>query len=525
MTEKIKKPTLLDDLALVWPGIRYLGFGVWLSWTYLSYGSAIWLSGIESDGSNLTIIFLLSTGTAALVLLLSALFHKRVDLMLDSSLRVFAMGALVMVGALLIILAGPYYLATKGLSFLGAFLTGVGSALLFLKCGKLYGSLKPRTALVYAALSLLVITIIYFFVSSNSLFEPVKDGPSLTGMLAFVLLPLFAAALMGIPLPIRQAAPRSLQDINDHKMPLQDFRLLPLSFWKFMLAIFSFTLATSIIRGFNVGTGTASELLASSAPDMLLRLIFSLIAICYAVHFLKNGNLGKLYVFVMVFITMVMSVSPLLEIADSPFALLVNFAFSIFDFFIWCLLAFLAFEKQVSPVIVFGFGRGVFMAAMTIGWLIGVRFMSALEGTFLGSAIYVGLAVIILIVVSLIFSEREIDKMLTPRSLDPGDELTEQLHPTLQAGRQGSDESRDPARPFINACRVVGKSARLSAREQDVFEQLALGRGSENIAKRLTISLNTVRAHTHNVYAKLDVHSRQELIELVEAQRKQLEPH
>ena len=48
----------------------------------------------------------------------------------------------------------------------------------------------------------------------------------------------------------------------------------------------------------------------------------------------------------------------------------------------------------------------------------------------------------------------------------------------------------------------------LSARELDVLRLLATDLGGPAIARELTVSLNTVRTHTKNVYAKLGVNSR-----------------
>lgn len=56
----------------------------------------------------------------------------------------------------------------------------------------------------------------------------------------------------------------------------------------------------------------------------------------------------------------------------------------------------------------------------------------------------------------------------------------------------------------------------LSEREKDVLRLLAMGYSSAATAKDLGISWNTVRTHTRNVYAKLDVHSKQDLIDLVD---------
>lgn len=49
---------------------------------------------------------------------------------------------------------------------------------------------------------------------------------------------------------------------------------------------------------------------------------------------------------------------------------------------------------------------------------------------------------------------------------------------------------------------------RLSAREVDVLNQIAVGYSTAEIASRLSISVHTVTAHIRRVYQKLQVHSR-----------------
>ena len=65
-------------------------------------------------------------------------------------------------------------------------------------------------------------------------------------------------------------------------------------------------------------------------------------------------------------------------------------------------------------------------------------------------------------------------------------------------------------------CRVIAQSKRLTPREQEIMMELARGKDRQSIAAKLFISEGTVKVHTRNLYQKLGVHSKQELIVLVE---------
>ena len=54
----------------------------------------------------------------------------------------------------------------------------------------------------------------------------------------------------------------------------------------------------------------------------------------------------------------------------------------------------------------------------------------------------------------------------------------------------------------------------LSARQTEVLDLLAHGYDVPSIAKKLFISENTTRGHAKSIYKKLDIHSRQELVDL-----------
>jgi DNA-binding CsgD family transcriptional regulator len=65
-------------------------------------------------------------------------------------------------------------------------------------------------------------------------------------------------------------------------------------------------------------------------------------------------------------------------------------------------------------------------------------------------------------------------------------------------------------------CDKVAEQYDLSSRQIEVFRLLSKGRNAEYITDALVISPHTTKAHIYSIYQKLGVHSRQELISLIE---------
>lgn len=72
---------------------------------------------------------------------------------------------------------------------------------------------------------------------------------------------------------------------------------------------------------------------------------------------------------------------------------------------------------------------------------------------------------------------------------------------------------------FDARCAAVAAAGNLTEREAEIMRYLARGRTKAHIAGVLYVSENTVRSHVRNIYAKLEVHTRQQLIDLVEEER------
>jgi DNA-binding NarL/FixJ family response regulator len=68
-------------------------------------------------------------------------------------------------------------------------------------------------------------------------------------------------------------------------------------------------------------------------------------------------------------------------------------------------------------------------------------------------------------------------------------------------------------------CLVVADDADLSQRQTEVLLLLAKGRNSRYIEHELNISSSTAKTHIYNIYQKVGVHTRQELISRIEKTR------
>lgn len=69
---------------------------------------------------------------------------------------------------------------------------------------------------------------------------------------------------------------------------------------------------------------------------------------------------------------------------------------------------------------------------------------------------------------------------------------------------------------FARAVETLARERGLTPRESEALDLLARGRNTQAIQERMVVSRSTAKTHVRNVYAKLDVHSQQELIDLVE---------
>ena len=198
----------------------------------------------------------------------------------------------------------------------------------------------------------------------------------------------------------------------------------------------------------------------------------------------------------------------LVIVGGSPNAMLANGLLTVgtcvFSVALNSTLVALAARNRLASLSIIGWGQGISGLATTLGALVGTTangFDAAGDHHRLA---LLGSAVLLAIVAYILFGLRGFSFKQTIEGVVPPEPDIE-VKPTAEEA-------------FKMRCAEVAAAYQLTPREAEVFEMLARGRNREYIEERLGVSRNTAKAHVKHVYAKLDIHSHQELIDLVEPQ-------
>lgn len=171
-------------------------------------------------------------------------------------------------------------------------------------------------------------------------------------------------------------------------------------------------------------------------------------------------------------------------------------------FYLFLLQADLARHGKVSSAVVFGLGWACCgIPRLPLCW-VNER---SVEGLTFGDGGYQTLTLVVLLFLLVIIMGYSLIKM--PPGLRPPFSAM-----PLPIAAEG--ESDAVAGSVSAACDALARAHDLTAREAQILGYLCAGRSRGYIADTLYISENTVKFHTKNVYRKLGVTSKQELIDL-----------
>ena len=540
-----------------WPALKLVGFGFYYAWIWVSYNSNVLVfpsaaSDLPPDTISLT--YLVSTLALGVALVLLSLVRPLTRRLVGSNLLLIAVA--VVVGAATV---GTYASSSLGADanlylIVSAALTGAGTSVIVLRFGVVYSKAPAREAAMYTAASFVFAAMIYFM--AVGLPDPV-------GMVFTALLPVLAVVST---LTNPEWSDEGEGGRPEGPVPLRRF------FVRLLVAVAVFSVVVGVSRGFSVPHSSISSLNADGALIIFSTAVVAGVLFVVVGLLRRQFDVSRLYYPIIIAVAAGILVTPLL--GGTGFgSQFITVAYNCFVLVIWCLLAYVAYSSRLSPILVFGLGRGASALGTTFGWLAGLEIVrSQGDGSLSLEVVSVAMVFALLVVSMLVLNDRLIGDALRPEERLRGDAAEIPAQGAGSAGetalvdRRGAEDrgsavadgegawdggvgrggagemgevgemggagasladgspgdaamgERRPG-PYRMRCDAVAERYGLSPRERDVFDLLVRGRSIDYIAQNLTISFNTAKSHIRHIYVKTDVHSRQELIDLIDRER------
>lgn len=539
-----------------WPALKLVGFGFYYAWIWVSYNSNVLVfpsaaSDLPPDTISLT--YLVSTLALGVALVLLSLVRPLTRRLVGSNLLLIAVA--VVVGAATV---GTYASSSLGADanlylIVSAALTGAGTSVIVLRFGVVYSKALAREAAMYTAASFVFAAMIYFM--AVGLPDPV-------GMVFTALLPVLAVVST---LTNPEWSDEGEGGRPEGPVPLRRF------FVRLLVAVAVFSVVVGVSRGFSVPHSSISSLNADGALIIFSTAVVAGVLFVVVGLLRRQFDVSRLYYPIIIAVAAGILVTPLL--GGTGFgSQFITVAYNCFVLVIWCLLAYVAYSSRLSPILVFGLGRGASALGTTFGWLAGLEIVrSQGDGSLSLEVVSVAMVFALLVVSMLVLNDRLIGDALRPEERIRGDAAEVPAQGAGSAGeaafadRRGAEDRRSAADgegawdggtgrsgasemgevgemggagasladgspggaaagerrsgPYRMRCDAVAEHYGLSPRERDVFDLLVRGRSIDYIAQNLTISFNTAKSHIRHIYVKADVHSRQELIDLIDRER------
>lgn len=160
---------------------------------------------------------------------------------------------------------------------------------------------------------------------------------------------------------------------------------------------------------------------------------------------------------------------------------------------LWATLADAAHHSSASPYIIFGCAWTVYALSVAVGQYLGQMIAIDANSTFIIALLAYALTLTAILV-------------LDDRSFIESRLFTDLDIPTVAVSMYDSIDE---------GCARLGRQYNLTDREVEIVKLLCKGRSKNYIAETLFISENTVRSHSRHIYQKLNVHSKQDIMDML----------
>lgn len=375
------------------------------------------------------------------------------------------------------------------LAALAGVLGGITIAVLRIGWGYIYSLLDSRTIGVYISVSFLCATPLCVMARCMT-------GAGTVILLAIV--PLFVAFCLARLSTHRPDAPVEHAGVPEaEEGERRAFSRMP--FVTLLLGMGCCVFASSLIQQIYVPPDDAAWFVRyrSCIAD-------GLVSAAVLALFCTKRNIDSYLMFVVILPIMMLGyvLSPIVP-AEMQFigTMVVAIGYGLFELISWIVLMDFAHYKWAESLRIVCLG----VASLSLGRVLGV-----LAGTGLcmllarGSIDYSTISLVMVLVLSVLCGAIILPRISRfPYRQDP-----------LQ-GAHPLDEGAPDAASSETAIETLALRAGFTARETDVFRLLADGANAQHIADDLCITVGTAKTHIKHVYAKLGIHSQQELIDIV----------
>lgn len=479
-----------------------IGFGIHWAWVYLTMfnGKTIFFWNAVDGNDSAGLFYLASLAFLIIALFSYGLFSRAFRRLFATSRqrtrnRLIGAGC-ACIGTILMCFADHSTLGGLFLLGAGGITTGTGSAILLMSYGVSFGQCDTATIVSSTALSLIVGIMIYaalfnltilgsaraFLVAALPLFECYclyKSSSVLVDKLEFASITLkvqkrsFAPRLIipGIFFGFALGSTRYEAIVDMRAMGGADIQAICIT----LAAVITCILMIGVIL-------TQKQYL-----NFMFRTLLPLITIALVWIYFDNGQL--IFLSTLFFLV----------------------CYLLFESVMWVNYSDISQRFRLTAFIVFGFGRGSLALGALIGALV-TRF-----GSEWGFALGLNEMVLLtlgsmIIAYATLPTEKEIRACITNESDNPIGDMIER-----QTANQPKNEEIIRAGRFKRKCETIANRYLLSKKETEVLFLLAKGRNAAIIQETLFISEGTARTHMRHIYKKLDVHTQQELIDLVDS--------
>lgn len=504
-----------SPLAEQWPYLRFLGLGAWWAWIWLCYFSTRLVGNFPVDDRPGLVLsmYLASTLAIASTMLVAAGASRLFTRLVDSRVPVICAG--VLAAAATGVLAFAEHLDGWGLFVAAALVTGAGTGALCLKVGRVYGTVGLADSLTAGAVSLAMAALLYF----------VGLGiPESWAVTYIALLPLLSALLLCMPVhdPYGEARPCDSRSVRE-KGRSSDVPSEVLGLYVRLVVAAAIVALTA-----GVGRGVSSILQAEESYGLEGSVVTAAIGVigvvlAWLVNRLAAERKGARAAY------MALMIGGVGLMLSTGFGVPVSYL-SVGKESLWlvfsCLMAFMAFRFGFASVRAFALGQAAYFLASTAGWAIGALVAPSYADPTVRMAVGAIMAFVVVLVLALLFTDRDIKAILLapvaplPSALSPCESAGSAVECAECAAMRASAAAPASVSPAVDEvaareerCQLLEERFGLSRREIEIMDLFAQGRSANWIADALVISKNTVRSHLRAIYMKLDVHTRQELLD------------